>query len=111
MDYLIEVGPDQFYGPTSVGAVREFLVAGEITATSIVTNCCDATELKVSDLVPPMELPVLTGGNKGGRSSIRLNLQQRVRELEEALMEERRAAETARMQVEKLEAKLAELTR
>ena len=24
MDYLIEVTPDQFYGPTTLGAVREF---------------------------------------------------------------------------------------
>lgn len=106
MDYLIEVGPDQYYGPTSVGSVREFLEAGEITPDSIVTNCCDATELKVSDLVPPTELPALAGG----RTSIRLNLQQRIRELEELLMEERRATETARMQVERLEAKLAELS-
>jgi hypothetical protein len=45
------------------------------------------------------------------RTSIRLNLQQRIRELEEALMEERRARETAEHLVEKLEAKLGEITR
>ena len=31
MDYLIEVGEDKYYGPTTVGALREFLTAGEIT--------------------------------------------------------------------------------
>ena len=30
MDYLVEVSPDQFYGPTTIGAVREFLQVGEI---------------------------------------------------------------------------------
>ena len=29
MDYLIEVGDDQYYGPTTVGALQEFLKAGE----------------------------------------------------------------------------------
>jgi hypothetical protein len=45
------------------------------------------------------------------RASIRLNLQQRIRELEEALMEERRAREMAEHLIEKLETKLAEITR
>ena len=40
-----------------------------------------------------------------------MNLQQRIRDLEEALMEERRARESAESLVEKLEAKLAEITR
>ena len=45
------------------------------------------------------------------RTSIRFNLQQRVRELEEALMEERRAREQAEHLVERLETKLSEITR
>jgi hypothetical protein len=45
------------------------------------------------------------------RTSIRINLQQRVRELEEALMDERRAREQAEHLVERLEAKLNEITR
>src|SRR6187402_2534326 len=43
MDYLIEVSPDQFYGPTTIGAVREFLEAGEINQDTMVTNCTDGT--------------------------------------------------------------------
>ena len=45
------------------------------------------------------------------RTSIRLNLQQRIRELEEMVMEERRGREMSEHLVEKLEAKLAEITR
>ena len=60
------------------------------------------------------ELQTRAGGGRGAqpvRTSIRVNLQQRIRDLEEALMEERRAREQAEHLVEKLEAKLAEITR
>src|SRR5438093_10971751 len=44
MDYLIEVTPDQYYGPTTLGAVREFLEMGEISGDTILTNCKDGSE-------------------------------------------------------------------
>jgi hypothetical protein len=109
MDYLIEVGPDQFYGPTTIGAIQEFLEAGEITAESIITNCKDTTQLRVKDLFPPDEVEDADAASAlNTRNSIRINLQQRVRELEAALMQERRARETAEHLVQKLEEKLAE---
>ena len=117
MDYLIHVSEDHFYGPTTVGSIREFLDAGEITYESQITNCKDATALQVKDLIPPPveELSEDRPGAEltlaGTRGSIRNNLQQRVRELEEALLEERRARETAEMLVEKLEAQIASMTR
>lgn len=111
MDYLVEVTPDQFYGPTTIGAVREFLEAGEINQNTTITNCRDGTVSTVSD-IPELQ-PVKTEGaaTEPVRTSIRFNLQQRVRELEEALMDERRAREAAEHLVEKLEAKLAHVTR
>ena len=116
MDYLIQVSEDHYYGPTTVGAIREFLKAGEITMESSITNCTDNTQLQVKDLVPPEA--VSNGARSdvdltlaGTRGSIRINLQQRVRELEEALLEERRARETAEMLVEKLESQIASMSR
>ena len=111
MDYLVEVSPDQFYGPTTLGAVREFLQIGEINSDTPVTNCRNGVvqmvkeipELVARDEDDAMQQPV--------RTSIRVNLQQRVRELEEALMDERRAREQAEHLVEKLEAKLADINR
>jgi hypothetical protein len=106
MDYLVEVAQDQFYGPTTLGAVREFLAMGEISSDTRVTNCCNGKEstagqvtgtLPVADTAPP------------ARSSIRVNLQQRIRELEELLVTERRNREIAEHLVEKLEAQLADL--
>ena len=111
MDYLIEVSPDQFYGPTTVGAIREFLQMGEISGETLITNCKDGTasalkeipELQLAQEEEEMTRPV--------RTSIRFNLQQRIRELEEALLDERRAREDAEHHLAKLEAKLAEITR
>lgn len=109
MDYLIEVSPDQYYGPTTVGAVREFLQMGEIHMETRVTNCRDGSESILKDL--PEFSPAAVEEDKPVRTSIRLNLQQRIRELEEALLEERRAREQAEHVIEKLEAKLAGITR
>ena len=111
MDYLVEVSPDQYYGPTTFGAIREFLQVGEIHADTEVTNCRDGTKSPIKD-IPELQqsrddeeyaVPV--------RTSIRVNLQQRIRELEEALMDERRARETAEHVIDKLEAKIADITR
>ena len=113
MDYLVEVSPDQYYGPTTFGAIREFLHMGEIHADTEVTNCRDGTK------APLKEIPELQQSRDDEenvlavpvRASIRVNLQQRIRELEEALMDERRARETAEHVIDKLEAKLADVTR
>ncbi len=111
MDYLVEVSPDQFYGPTTLGAVREFLLMGEIQAETTVTNCRDGSSSQVKDIpelhvVDEEEEPL-----QPVRTSIRVNLQQRIRDLEEALMEERRAREQAEHLVQKLESKLEDITR
>ena len=109
MDYLVEVGEDQYYGPTTIGALAEFIAAGEITPETIVTNCKDASQMRVRDLLPPSLLnpaPAPDVSISSRPSSIRLNLQQRIRELETALLEERRARENGEVLIEKLEAQL-----
>ena len=111
MDFLIEVSPDQFYGPTTLGAVREFLQVGEINGETPVTNCRDGSVKRVRDIAELQVRAETEDASQPVRTSIRINLQQRVRDLEEALMEERRAREQAEHLVEKLETKLAEITR
>ena len=111
MDYLVEVSPDQYYGPTTIGAVREFLQIGEINADTIVTNCRDGSQRALKEIPELQPSASELEFQRPVRTSIRLNLQQRIRELEEVLMEERRARETAEHLVEKLEAKLADITR
>lgn len=111
MDYLIEVSPDQHYGPTTIGAIREFLQMGEINSDTLITNCKDGTAVALKD-IPELNIPAQDEDlTRPVRTSIRFNLQQRIRELEEALMDERRAREDAEHQLARLEMKLNEVTR
>lgn len=109
MDYLIEVSPDQFYGPTTIGAVKEFVDMGEISGETIITNCKDGTQTAVKDM-DVLNQAARSEEEQPVRTSIRLSLQQRIRDLEESLMEERRSRDAAEARCEKLEAKLTELT-
>lgn len=115
MDFLIEVSPDQYYGPTTVGALKEFIAMGEIGPDSMITNCKDGSTLTVKE-TPELQAAFAPVGEdqvrtqEPVRTNIRLSLQQRIRDLEHSLLEERRARETAEKLVEKLEAKLAEFT-
>jgi hypothetical protein len=90
--------------------VKEFLQAGEIHGDTPVTNCKDGSVTLVKD-IPELRAVQEEDNLQPVRTSIRMNLQQRIRDLEEALMDERRARESAENLVEKLEAKLAEITR
>lgn len=111
MDFLVEVSPDQFYGPTTLGAVREFLLMGEINDETTVTNCRDGSSRLVRDIPELHAAEEEEEPLQPVRTSIRTNLQQRIRDLEETLMEERRAREQAEHLVQKLESKLEEITR
>src|SRR5450432_488428 len=108
MDYLVEVSPDQYYGPTTIGAVKEFLEIGEINKDTIVTNCRDGSTQAVKEISLLQQQRV--DEDQPVRTSIRLSLQQRIRDLEENLMEERRARDAAELRCEKLEARLAEMS-
>lgn len=110
MDYLVEVSPDQYYGPTTLGAVREFMQLGEISATTTITNCRDGSEQPISEVPELQPEPALEEAQRPVRTSIRVSLQSRLRELEELLMEERRARQDAELRCEKLEARLSELS-
>lgn len=110
MDYLVEVSPDQFYGPTTFGAIREFLQMGEINGETQITNCKDGSITALKN-IPELQIGGDDEEAKPVRTSIRFNLQQRIRELEEALMDERRSREDAELHLARLEAKLEEITR
>src|SRR5262249_55049747 len=55
MDYLVEVSPDQYYGPTTIGAVREFLQMGEINGETLVTNCKDGSSTALKN-IPELQM-------------------------------------------------------
>jgi galactokinase len=111
MDYLIEVGTGEYYGPTTIGALKEFLRVGEIRMDMRITNCKDATEMLLQDLLTDEDDDTRNAANEryAYTGSIRLNLQQRIRELEALVMEERRGREAAEALANRLQERIAEL--
>jgi hypothetical protein len=111
MDYLIQMGEDSYYGPTTEEAVQEFLRLGEINPDTVVINCCTAVETPLRECgffqgeLPPME-GILQA--EPGRRTIRQNLQQRIRELELLLVEKRQHLEMADLRIHQLERRLTD---
>lgn len=107
MDWLVQPNPGQLYGPTTIGALREFIRAGEINADSVAINCVEATQCRIhdiNDLADDLNAPHADDSSPN-RASVRENLQQHVRDLEKLLLDERRRRIEAEEALEKLSAR------
>src|SRR5207302_8896982 len=60
MDWLVEVTSEHYYGPTTVGAIQEFIRLGDINADTFVINSCDGTRRQIR------EMPALFKTNAAG---------------------------------------------
>lgn len=109
MDWIVEVTSERLYGPTTLGAIRDFLRLGEIDENTSVINACDATRYQVRDLaehlaaLPPEPAEQVTAGPAS--TGIAVGVEDRIRELEQALREERRAVEESEARYRELEEK------
>jgi len=109
MDYLVQLGDESFYGPTTEEAVQEFLRLGEIHADNVLINCCTGEEMPLRDSGLFQDLPppaVDIAQREPGRRTIRQNLQQRIRELELLLVEKRQKLEMAEARIRHMERRL-----
>ena len=115
MDWLIELTSEQLYGPTTLGAVQEFLNLSEINGDTVLINARDGTTAAVKEVefltIPVEEPEELDTTDQPVRTGIRASLQQRIRELEYTLFEERRALEALEEKYSKLEAKYVEIVK
>jgi len=119
MDWLVEVTSEHYYGPTTLGAIQEFIRLGEISAETFVINSCNGARQQIQ------EMPALlktSGGNGDAATSedepslanepaatgISIRLQERLRDLEQSLREERRARTQAEQRYQELERKYEE---
>src|SRR5205807_7442498 len=50
MDWLVEITSEHYYGPTTLGAVQEFIRLGEINEETFVINACDGTRRQISEM-------------------------------------------------------------
>ncbi len=113
MDWIVEVTSERLYGPTTPGAIREFLRLGEIDEQTFVINSCDATRQQIRDLLPLLEslsgeeAAPSTDEEASGPASVGISIavQERIRELEQALREERRALAELEVRYRDLEAR------
>jgi len=112
MDWLVEVTTEHYYGPTTVGAIQEFIRLGDIKADAFLINSCDGTRRQIGEMPALFKTNAAASkGNSGdaavepAAAGISIRLQERIRDLEETLREERRALAEAGQRYEKLEEK------
>lgn len=99
MDWIVEVTSERLYGPTTLGAIRDFLRLGEIDENNYVINACDATRQQVRDIRPMLDALPRDAETHAGEAAastpaaagMSIDVNDRIRELEDALREERRA--------------------
>ena len=112
MDWLVELTSERYYGPTTLGAVREFIRLGEIGAETFVINSCDGSRRAIGDFPELMqETPeqMDTSGDAPPASPMAINLRDRINDLEQSLFEERRALDECESRYRELEARYREL--
>jgi len=120
MDWIVEVTSERLYGPTTLGAIREFIRLGEIDDDSVVINACDGTRQQIRDIAPLLAAPATLdaatelddrlSATAPGSAGMSIAVQDRIRELEEALREERRAVAAADERYRELDAKFRALS-
>jgi len=121
MDWLVELTSEQYYGPTTLGAIQEFIRLGEVDGETFVINSCDGTRRQIQQIPELAEAlatvwsePPLRDAEVSTEpvaSGISMDLQDRIRDLEQTLLEERRALEEAEERYRELEQRYQELLR
>jgi hypothetical protein len=106
MDWLVELTSEHYYGPTTLGAIAEFIRLGEINEDTFVINSCDGMRRKISELTALLRSAREKEPAAAGISS---NVRERINDLEQSLREERRALEEAERRYAELERKYQDL--
>jgi hypothetical protein len=121
MDWLVELTSEHYYGPTTLDALQEFIRLGEIDGQTIVINTCDGTRRQVREM-PDLwaiatqgetdedQIEIQLGDPVGPAvAKMSLRLQERIRDLEQTLQEERRALAESEQRYAELERKYQDL--
>src|SRR5256886_17130929 len=90
MDWLVEVTSEHYYGPTTVGAIQEFIRLGDINADTFAINSCDGSRRQIREM--PALFKTNATGSKAGvaeaaseppAAAISIRLQGRIFDLEQ----------------------------
>jgi hypothetical protein len=116
MDWLVEITSEHYYGPTTLGALQEFIRLGEIDGETNVINACNGARCKIHEMPQLWEsgradfgdaqTEIQLGDPVGpAASGMSLPLQEQIRDLEQSLEEERRALTEAERRYAELKEK------
>jgi hypothetical protein len=120
MDWLVEVTSEHYYGPTTLGAIQEFIRLGEISGETFLINARDGTRRQIREIPALLEAAranaeaVISENKTDGATEpaavgISIRLQERIRDLEQSLREERRVLAESEQRYQELERKYQEL--
>jgi hypothetical protein len=120
MDWLVELTTERYYGPTTLGAIQEFMRLGEINDRMFVINSCDGLRKQINEMPLVLPTPSVNQGNdlasaaeemadEPSASGMAIDVQDRIRDLEQTLSEERRALHELEERYRALEAKYQQL--
>jgi hypothetical protein len=123
MDWLVEVTSERYYGPTTLGAIQEFLRLREIDGETFIINACDGSRRQIQEFpqlqlqareeetaeAGALEAAAAESPNEPPASGISIELQDRIRDLEQALREERRAFDDSEARYQELQRRYLEL--
>jgi hypothetical protein len=117
MDWLVEVSDDYLYGPTTFGAVQEFLAADEIGGETYLINTRDGGRSQIKNM-PAFRQPAAAVATPGqvtsrlddGSSPKASQGGARISQIESMLIQQRRALEEAEQRYQNLRAKYIEKT-
>src|SRR6267378_2442978 len=113
MDWLVEVTTERYYGPTTLGAIQEFVRLGEVTPENFVINTCDGSRRKIQEITPYFPNQVEEGDGSVDQTpaatGMSIRFEERIRDLERCLGEERRVLQDAEARYHELEQRYQEL--
>lgn len=111
MDFLIALSDETWYGPTTLGALREFFVNHEIDDDTPILNTCDGATFRLGDIatVDP-DLAVQEDITPTG-SGITQTMQETIHDLENTVAEQRRYINRLEEAYAALEAELASVSK
>ena len=102
MDWLVELTSEHYYGPTTLGALQEFIRLGEIDGETLVINTRNGARCKIQEMPHLWETGQVDAGTSQTEiqlgdpvgpavAGMSIRLQEQIRDLEQSLEEERRA--------------------
>lgn len=120
MDWLVELTSEHYYGPTTLGALQEFIRLGEIDGETFVINTRDGSRRQIRQMpdlwekafpsIDDNQIQIQLGDPVAPAvAKMSLRLQERIRDLEQTLQEERRALAESEQRYTELERKYQDL--